>query len=174
MQRYIRPTVSVSAVAILLAFASIGISRPPPGDKTVKARLDDIAWMVGHWAGDEGEFAEETWNAPRGGSMAGMCRIGAEGSKALYELLLIEEKGDSLTMSLRHFGPALTSRDKETLAFDLVRTGPSEIVFERMEKGSPVRVTYRSEDSKNGLYARVEKQRDGKPVHFDFRYKRLK
>ena len=65
----IRPTIVCIAIAALLGFASLGISRPPPG-QPARTRHADIGWMVGHWSGDEGGFAEETWNEPRGGAMA--------------------------------------------------------------------------------------------------------
>ena len=75
------------------------------------ATLADLHWMVGAWTGSLGpQTVEEAWSPPRGGTMATMVRLSGDDNTHMIELIVIREDGDSLTLHLRQFSPALELR----------------------------------------------------------------
>ena len=83
-------------------------SRPP-------ATLDDVSWLVGSWTGDAfGSSFEEVWNPPTAGSMVGMWKLMKEGEVVFYELILLVEEEDSLSIKVKHFADDFVAwEDKE-------------------------------------------------------------
>ncbi|MGZ8709892.1 MAG: DUF6265 family protein, partial [Thermoanaerobaculia bacterium] len=52
-------------------------------------KLDDLAWMTGHWSSTkDGLVMEEIWTSPHGGVMLGLHRDARE-TKASFEFLRI-------------------------------------------------------------------------------------
>ena len=99
--------------------------RPP-------ATLTDVGWMVGSWTGEAfgGEF-EEVWNAPSANSMVGMFKLMDDNEVEFYELMLIVEEEDSLSLKVKHFTAdfsAWEDRD-EYVTFRLAEVTENEIHF---------------------------------------------
>lgn len=99
------------------------------------ARIDDMAWLAGHWTGEAlGGTSDEIWSAPSAGTMMGMYRLVREGKPVFYELLTIVEEKGSLVLRLKHFNADLTGWEEKdkTLDFALVSAGDGAMDFEGM------------------------------------------
>ena len=84
------------------------------------ARVADLAWMTGSWAGPLGEQTlEENWTRPVGGSIACLIRFTGGGETGLIELIYIEEEGESLVFRVRQFSPGFIPRSGEPQTFAL-------------------------------------------------------
>ena len=93
----------------------------------VATPVEDLAWMSGTWrGGDHGMVMEETWSEPAGGTMIGSFRAVDKTTPVFYELMVIEQRGDTPTMLLKHFDPGLVGweKRKQALTFVLVDHNP--------------------------------------------------
>src|SRR5262245_27101459 len=93
MMRPLSLVIILTGVSWLSAAA---FSRPPAAPKTT--RVADLAWMTGNWHDRTDGWSEETWTPPRAGAMHGMCRIGEDASRAIYEILLLEDDGEGVAL----------------------------------------------------------------------------
>src|SRR5688572_27021494 len=86
-------------LAVTTAFAQV--PAPP------SAKLSDVAWLEGYWAGEGfGGAADEAWMPARSGSMLGVFRsLKPDGTPSFYEILAIEEVEGSLRLVVKHFHP---------------------------------------------------------------------
>ena len=110
--------------------------------------LEDIQWMVGHWAGTQnGVEMEELWTAPKGGVMLGLHRDVASGRPAFFEYLRIEERSDAVVYIASPRGEGATE-------FLLTSVDGETAVFENPDHDFPQRIIYRRVDDR--LIARVE------------------
>ncbi len=128
--------IALLACAVGLGGAGWVLAGDEPTDgemPTAKERhtVADLAWMAGNWEGEIfGGPIQEMWTAPKGGSMAGVSRMGASAKKAVYEGLLIEEIDGVPTMFLRHFGSKLAAREgKDAMAYQLHSLKDKTAVF---------------------------------------------
>jgi len=83
-------------------------SDRPQQVASLKADIQDLNWIAGHWKGQAmgGDF-EETWNAPMGGAMMGMFKFVENDEVKFYEILTIVPAGQSLVLRLKHFDAGL-------------------------------------------------------------------
>jgi hypothetical protein len=144
----------------------------------VKAAVAQLAWIAGPWSGTLNDRTiEQHWMTPNGGSMVGMYRSIRDNRAALYELLAIEQRGDEVFLRIKHFapGPGLVSQEARDQSADhvLVKADGRTAVFEGSTAGGPVRVSFSSPDA-DTLNITVERQREGKPVATEFKYKRIR
>ena len=133
-----------------------------------KSGVDQLEWISGCWASDDGkERIEEQWMKPAGQSMMGMSRTVAGGKTVFTEYVQIREaKGEiAYVVSL-----GLSARP---VSFKLIKSSDSEVVFENPEHDFPQRVIYRRE-SADALFARIEGKERGVEKGMDFHYKRSK
>lgn len=151
------------------------VRAEPHGGTKGELTLRDITWLAGRWQdSNPTDYTDEHWTQPVGGAMVGMCRLGSETSKAIYEILLIEEKDGKLVYTMEHFGPGLTHRDKAPLVFDIHRgAGEKEMVFVQRDSETSTRLIYRLA-AKDRLEITLAKQRDGKEVKRQFGLRRAK
>jgi hypothetical protein len=160
-------------VAALLAFGAVAAAWAMD-DSPKDSAISKLAWMVGAWrCADTAEPVEEHWSDSRNGVMLGMCRIGPDAERALYEIILIEEKEGAPVMSIRHFRKGLIERDKKIAAFKLTKCSDKEAVFEDPANDFPSRLIYRA-STPDRLLIRLEGSRNGKPQSKDFPMDRLR
>jgi hypothetical protein len=142
-----------------------------------KAALGQVAWIAGPWRGMLGDRQiEQHWMTPAANSMVAMYRS-IQGERAtLYELLAIEQDGESLMLRIKHFAPGagLAGREEKDQSIDhaLVRVDGRTAVFEGTG-ANPSRVTFTSPNP-DTLTITVERMRDGKLAATDFKYSRIK
>ncbi len=111
--------------------------------------LAELAWLSGDWTAQRsnGEFIEELWTSPRGGTMVGSGRTVRDGSTTFFEYLRIEARPGSIVYVAQPRGGAPTE-------FASVEIGASSAVFENRHHDWPKRVTYRVLE--DGVRVRVE------------------
>lgn len=138
-------------------------------------RIEDLAWLEGVWKGKVGaDDVEETWSAPKNGSMMGMFRWFRDGKLRLIEMITVAEFDGKITMKLKHFNPMLHSFEtqNETTDFTLLSVEKNKAVWNEVKpEGGPQHLIYtRDGDSLTVLFHRPE---GGVPsVCNPFEYKR--
>ena len=101
-------------------------------ESRVPGTLDDVAWIVGSWAGEAfGGTFEETWNPASLGTMVGMFKVMGDGEISFYELMLLAEEEGSLSLKVKHFSADFAAwEDKEDyLNFRLVKAEDAAVHF---------------------------------------------
>lgn len=169
-----RATGIAIGAALLACPVYIDAQEPAPA---VKASIDQLAWLEGAWTAKMGErTTEQHWSAPQGGTIMSMFRSVQNGRTTLYELVVMEQTGEQVVLRIKHFapGPGLVSREAKDESADhtLVKLADRMAVFEGGTPASPVRISFNSPDA-NSLDITVARQRDGKPVATEFKYKRI-
>lgn len=139
------------------------------GSKGEKAKIEDVAWIAGNWAGEAlGGWCEEIWSEPKAGTMMGMFRLIRDDKPAFFEILTIVEEDSTLILRLKHFNPNLKGWEEkdETVDFPLVKFTDQTANFSGMtfqRKSQDELIIYLAFKQKNGSF------REGK-----FHYKDLK
>jgi hypothetical protein len=166
-----RSAVGLAAMGLAAGVWAVGAEGVGPASGG-GGGIESLAWMAGRWRSDGADgLTDEHWSPPVGGSMLGMCRLGADGKKAVYEILLIEEQEGKLVYTMEHFGPGLVHRDKAPLVFD-VESGPGrQARFTCRDPGRPTVLTYRQE-SPEALSIRLERDRGGRKLEDTYRLRR--
>lgn len=131
-----RRSYAISLIAGALAsLATIGAL--PAGAQSSGVRGALPGWLAGAWQSADGlEWAEEVWNAPRGGIMQGMGRAGAGPQVQLWESMRIVVKPDgTLSFFAQPKGAAATE-------FPAASIGEEAIEFANPGHGYPQRIRY--------------------------------
>ena len=125
----------------LMLTAPATIAKEPNTEHTFKlgdaspapARINDARMLIGAWAGEGfGQRFEETWNAPSAGTMVGMFKVfDEEKGISFYELMVIEEVGESLVLKVKHFNADFTGWEEKDdyVSMPLVDRNESELHF---------------------------------------------
>lgn len=167
---------------LVIGMAVAAAQTPAPGAAVapagMKAAVDQLSWVAGPWRGTLNDRTiEQHWMSPLGGSLVGMYRSIRDNRASLYEILTMEQQGDEVFLRIKHFapGPGLVSQEAKDQSADhvLVKLEARTAVFEGSAGGNPVRVTFNSPDQ-DTLNITVERQREGKPVATEFKYKRIR
>jgi len=129
--------------------------------------VDSLTWMAGTWQGrdTDGSEMEETWLAPKGGTLIGVHRDVAGGKTVSFEFLRIaaEPEGVVYWASPRGRCPATP--------FKLSESGPQRAVFANPSHDFPKRILYWI-DEKGAMHARIEG--DGPPGAMEWTWTRAK
>jgi len=143
----------------LFPFAAVSAAAQGPA-----ARIEQLAFMAGSWAGPEGSSAvEEHWMPPKGGLMLGLGRTVKDGKAVDFEFMRIEQQGDSLVYLASPGG-------KPATPFPLAAIDAASVVFESALE-FPRRVSYRR-NADGTLTARIEGTRNGKPAAREWTWRR--
>ena len=127
---------------ILLTIAA-ALAAQPAAD----AAQPDLDWLAGYWLScEDGVEVSETCSQRRGGIMLGSSITSGDDSFS-WEQIRIEAEADGLVF---HALP----RGQAAAAFRLVRSGPTEAVFENPAHDFPQRVVYRRDGDR--LTGRIE------------------
>ncbi len=97
------------------------------------ATIDQVHWLAGSWQGTAfGQQFEEVWNPASAGSMVGMFKLfDEEKGVNFYELMLIVEQENSLSLLVKHFTADFVSWEtkEEHINFKLVKITEDAIHF---------------------------------------------
>ena len=150
-----RKTVMLVAALVALVLCTHTITARQATQPSSAKGLEQLAWMVGSWAVDDGgTYVEEHWTPARGNTMLAVARTTRGGRTVFYEFLRIELSGDTVT----YYG-APKGRYPAT-PFKMVEVSADKAVFENPQHDFPQRITYWREGA-DGMGARVE-GKDGK------------
>lgn len=153
---------AVAVVAISVEFgAGLHVcAQDTASPAPARPSFDDLKFMAGGW---RGRGLEEHWSDAEGGHMIGMSRI--EGGKMLEFMTIEADSAGALTMRIQHFKFKL-ERKGEVVAFNLIRSGNGEAVFEMPENDFPRRITYMA-SGKDGMKVRLEDATGRKKLEFE-------
>lgn len=98
-----------AALALLLTLPALAQdpAASPTSASAPTARVEDLAWLAGHWRGEGlGGQCEEFWTEPLAGQMHGVFRL-VKGSKLVFteHLAIVVESSGELVMKVKHFTP---------------------------------------------------------------------
>jgi len=131
-----------------------------------RIRVADLGWLAGCWeARSTRRLVEEQWMAPRGGLMLGMSRTVRGDTLVEYEVVRMEERGDSL------FYVANPVRQSQA-QFLATSSTEASIVFENPHHDFPKKISYFRAGA-DSVVARVEGELSGKNRVLEFRYARM-
>src|SRR5687767_13716629 len=102
--------------------------------------IEQLAWLTGCWQGEhEGGLLDEQWMAPAGRTMLGISRLVFGEKTASAEFLLLEEREDSLFLTI------VLPRTGRTELMQVTSANDGEVVYEQMNPEKRERLTYRLE-----------------------------
>jgi hypothetical protein len=104
-------------------------------NKKLEPKLQNIKWIAGNWKGEAfGGQTEENWSDPSGGSMMATFKLIENDKVVFYEIVIIRDVENSLTLQLKHFGSDLKGWETkdETVDFPLKEITENKVVFEGM------------------------------------------
>ncbi len=127
---------SLLSVLALVASAALAADSPP-------AKVTDLAWMTGTWAGSTGRGSlEENWTTPESGSIASLVRAFDGTTTSMIELITISEEQGSLVLRLQQWNPGWVARTPGPQVMRLVESVPNKVVFEATGEGALKRLGY--------------------------------
>ena len=138
--------------------------RPATPAATGAVRLDQLAWLAGHWAssGENGGWSEELWLAPQGTLMPGLGREVRASGRSSFEYLRIEQRADGRIVYVASPGGGAATE------FVLQSAGGQRAVFANPAHDFPQSLTYWREGST--LRARLEGRERGEPRSVEYRW----
>lgn len=140
-----------------------------PDSESPPAALEDVAWLAGHWRGEQwGGIIDEVWSSPLGNSMMGMFRLVVDGKVKFYEFVTITEERGTLMLRLKHFHGNLKGWEEkdETIDFPLVTVSPDKVYFDGI-------TLERVSGREMNVYVELEDADTGERNETTFRYERV-
>ena len=102
------------------------------------ARVEDLAWMSGHWETSAGEgWTEEYWSAPRGGTMLGYSRAGRGETLREFEQLRLVAGADGVPVYMASPGGGAA------VGFRLTQADGTSATFANPDHDFPQLIRYR-------------------------------
>ncbi len=113
------------------------------------AKIADLAWMSGTWSAALGpNTLEENWISAAGGGIAAMVRMSGAKGVSMWEVITIEEKEGSLTMSVQQWGSGFEPRSPVAQKLELEEISDKRVKFKAVTEGSMTSLGYsRSADN---------------------------
>lgn len=131
-----------TAAFSLLAFTSTAFAAGPA------AKVTDLSWMTGAWAGNLGpNVLEENWILPEGGSLAAMVRMTGNGATSMFEVITIEEVEGSLVLHIQQWDAGFKPRTEAAQKMELVEIGDKSVKFKAVSEGGMEALGYSSPEA---------------------------
>ena len=137
--------------------------------KGAAAKISLMGWLAGNWQGEGlGAFVEETYSAPRGGTMIGMFRMVEAEKPVFYEMMTIFEDGGTLMYRLKHYDPKLVGWEEKdkSVDFAFIKHERNRFYFDGM--------TFENAGRRKMVVYVAIAQKDGTVKEEAFRYTRTK
>ncbi len=119
-----------------LSMLGLGILLTSNTNAGPPAKIDQLGFLTGNWIGKFGTGdIEENWLAPEGGSIIAMVRVRPNPETTnLYEMVLIEEEGDSLVLNVKQFGSGMRLGDSAPQKMELIEITENSVYFRDPER----------------------------------------
>ena len=106
-------------------------------DGHVKGSVTDLSWMTGSWAGPVGDdqTLEENWIHHKAGTIGALVRITGADATNMVELLVIEQKGESLVLHIQQWDPGFMARASGPQTMALTSMGEKSVAFATNKPG---------------------------------------
>lgn len=128
----------VSTLCLMLVVAA------PLSHADAKGSIQELSWMTGSWAAQLGpNTLEENWIEAKDGSISSLVRMTGGGKTSMIELIVIEEKGDSLELHVQQWDPGYKPR-AEAQRMKLIELGEKSVMFEALTEGGMKKLGYSS------------------------------
>jgi Domain of unknown function (DUF6265) len=146
------------AVPLLLSlFLPASQERPA----TAQAKIADLAWLAGDWAGTHGQSTiEERWTPAGGGAMLAVARTIKDDRLAAFEFLRVVERGGGLVYIAQPNGRPPTE-------FVMTQVAADSVTFENPAHDFPKMIRY-TRKADGSLEARVSGAAGERPQVFVF------
>jgi len=132
--------IKMAGLLFLLAGSGTVLAGPP-------AKVADLSWMTGNWAGALGpNQLEENWIAGEGGSIAAMVRMTGNGGTSMFEVITVEEVGGSLELHIQQFNPGFEPRTATAQKMELSEIGDHRVHFVAVSEGGMKSLGYSNPD----------------------------
>jgi Domain of unknown function (DUF6265) len=114
--------------------AAAAVDSPQP-----KASIADFSWLEGRWQGTWGpRVAEQTWLAPKAGTMLGTFRLVENEKVLVLEVFTLVQKPEGIDFYFRHFTPELVPWEKtDATILKLTALDAKRADFENPVNGQP-------------------------------------
>jgi len=155
-----RSTVSLFLAACFALHFSIGCASTATSGAAHQphsSRLDELAWLSGHWSTGEmadGTITQEHWTTPSRDGMFGIGRTIKDGQEVFFEYLRIAETGGAIVYLASPEGR------RPPTPFTAVAIESNRVVFENLEHDFPQRIIYELPPG-GDLHARIEGEAEG-------------
>jgi len=120
-------------------------------EKSAKATLSEIKWLVGYWQGEGlGGYCEELWMPEKDGSLQGVFRFTEKDTVQFSEYMHLIEENGSLVVKLKHFNRDLSpwEEKEEWTSFKLVKIEGQTAYFHGL--------TYTRKEDKLMIYLKLK------------------
>ena len=153
-------------------------AAPAPDDQQAAAKsasLSKIAFLAGHWRGEEGLVFEEIWSAPEGGVMTAMARGVAEGQLRVLEYIIVTEEDDTLVMRFKHFNADYSTWEEDGAMIELWLTdhGENDVTFSADPPSETVKSVRYWKPAEDQLQADVVLTHEGGEDRFSLKFERV-
>ena len=110
-------------------------------------KATDLDWLTGSWAGPVGDqVLEETWNAPREGTIAALVRMSGSAGTSMMEMIVINEESGSLTLRIQQFSREYEPRFPAPNVLKLTAIGENTATFKADQPEGLQQILYVRED----------------------------
>lgn len=111
------------------------------------AKVADLTWMSGTWQAAIGPGTlEENWTAPGNGSIGTLVRMSGPNGVSMWEVITIEEKEGSLSMSVQQWNKGFEPRTPVAQKLALEEIDKQRVKFKAVTEGGMTTLQY----SRNG------------------------
>jgi len=131
-----------TALAALALVASVSAFAAP------EAKIEQLSWMTGNWAGALGSNQlEENWIGTDGRSLAAMVRMTGDDATSMFEMITIEEVDGSLELNIQQWNPGMDPRTPGAQKMRLMEIDDNSVKFEAVGEGGMKTLGYSHPDA---------------------------
>ena len=131
-----------TALATLALVASVSAFAAP------EAKIEQLSWMTGNWAGALGaNQLEENWIAIEGSTLAAMVRMTGDDATSMFEMITIEEVDGSLELNVQQWNPGMSPRTDGAQKMRLMEINDNSVKFEALGEGGMKTLGYSHPDA---------------------------
>lgn len=131
-----------TTLAALALVASVSAFAAP------EAKIEQLSWMTGNWAGALGSNQlEENWIGTDGRSLAAMVRMTGDNATSMFEMITIEEVDGSLELNIQQWNPGMDPRTPGAQKMRLMEIDDSSVKFEAVGEGGMKTLGYSHPDA---------------------------
>ena len=131
-----------TALATLALVASVSAFAAP------EAKIEQLTWMTGNWAGALGpNQLEENWIGTDGRSLAAMVRMTGDNATSMFEMITIEEVDGSLELNIQQWNTGMSPRTPGAQKMRLMEIDDNSVKFEAVGEGGMKTLGYSHPDA---------------------------
>ena len=112
------------------------------------AKIEQLSWMTGNWAGALGPSQlEENWIAIEGRTLAAIVRMTGGDATSMFEMITIEEVDGSLELNVQQWDPGMAPRTDGAQKMRLMEITANSVTFEALGEGGMKTLGYSHPDA---------------------------